>query len=152
MIAKVLDTWARRWIAVATLVIALHGALLALWAFDRAPPYQFARVVQAQRIGDDGLLLVQQVRRIRYCDVTATARYLESQFGNRIYLPDVSFTAEEIAAMQSDRPDQVRLLLTFHPTDGATRWRYHVRLEYTCNPLHRIWPIVVAYYAPFEVH
>lgn len=135
----------------ASTVLAICSAIAIVWAFDRSLPTEYVGVKRSRMVGPDTVLLVQEVKRHRACDTAVTLRYIESPIGGRLYIQNVEFSAADMQRLEEEQPGEVRLLLNIPPVRVPGIWRYHVVLEFACNPIHKIWPIRTSYDVPFNV-
>lgn len=151
MIFAYLNSAARRWLAVATGIVAISAAVVTVWAFDRALPSEFVGVKSVKQLDPTTLIVVQAVERKRLCETWVPLRYLESPHGSRLYLETVRLSRAEMERIQRESPNEVSLLLTLPQTHASGEWSYNISLEFVCNPLHELFPIRNRYTFKFPV-
>lgn len=152
MILVSMNKFARRWVMYAAAMLAVGGAVIGYWAFDRKLPTTFVKLKETTQDGQV-VLLVQTVERSRACDTDVVLRYIESPLGSRLYLEMPNLSKAEMVKMQRESPNEVRLLLFLPIANLAPPgdWIYHVGIEYRCNPIHALWPITDEYQFKFPV-
>lgn len=145
-----INRFAQSFIAVPLAFLAFCLIVSIWWAADREPPFTYAGNPVAERIGRNEITLQYDVVRHRICPVVAT-RWLRNNEGYRHYLPDVRISADAVRELEQQVHGKVKLTLQIPEALIAGKWIYDVTLYYECNPVHRVWPIVVAFGVPFEV-
>ena len=125
------------------LTFALVGsvaATLGVWTIDRQPPVTVLRadvMVKPVRPGED-LRIRYTVHRFRSCETYVDRSLFDADFV-RVVLDDLAFTSAPGPLGESMYVATVPLPRNFASGTG----QYRVVTKYVCNPLHRIWPVVV---------
>jgi hypothetical protein len=140
-----------RWFATSMLVLCLGQVLV--WAFDREPPLRLVGYAVERPVHPGGPLRITLAveRDMRQaCDVQIT-RYIIDGRGFRFYLPQIGLDAHAISELHATTRDENRILLQM-PDDAAPgEARYGNALSYVCNPVHKLWPVRVAFEVPFDL-
>ncbi len=147
------SVWMARWIIAPIVVLIFFGTVALLWATDRAPPFAVIDVAPAVAHAGGTVNLRVDVRRDvrRTCDATFT-RAVYDGAGYRFDLEGMqTANAAAIRRIEQLTPGAMRLSvpvpLAAMPGAGALV----TSLEYTCNPLHQVWPIRVVTVIPFQI-
>lgn len=140
-----------RWWATAMLLLCLGQILW--WAFERTPPFKLLTYSVEHPIFPGGpLKIVLNVERdlTRRCSVHIE-RYVTDGKGYRMYFPTLDLSHSALVHLELNSPGVNKILLMVpqeaHPGLSA----YGNMLSYACNPVHKIWPMVMTYEIPFRV-
>ncbi|WP_066339281.1 hypothetical protein [Azohydromonas lata] len=140
-----------RWLA--TAMIGLCLGQITVWGLDREPPFKLQGYAVERPVHPGGPLRItlSVARDLRQsCDVQIT-RYIVDGGGFRFYMPQIGLDAHAIAELQSSSRDENRILIQM-PEDAAPGdARFGNALSYVCNPIHRLWPVRVAFEVPFDL-
>jgi hypothetical protein len=140
-----------RWFFTAMIAICLGQ--IVVWAFDREPPFKLIGYSVERPVHPGGpLRITLSVQRdvSRACDVNIT-RYITDGRGFRYYLPQIELDQRAIDELEKSMRDENRILLQM-PEDAAPGQAvYGNGLSYECNPVHKVWPIRMAYEIPFDL-
>lgn len=140
-----------RWVATAMILLVL--CQFVVWAFDRTPPFKLIGYAVERPVHPGGPLRITLgvERDLRQsCDVQIT-RYIVDGRGFRFYLPQIGLDAHAIAELQTSTRDENRILIQM-PEDAAPgEARFGNALSYVCNPVHKLWPVRVAFEVPFDL-
>lgn len=145
--------WMARWIIAPSLALASFAGVAVLWALDREPPFTVLDVIPATaQAGTTVNLQIAVLRDVRRtCDATFT-RSVYDGAGYRFDLEGLQqANAAAIRRVEKDTPGVLRLAV---PVPSAARsgvGALVTSLEYTCNPLHRLWPIRMVTVIPFQI-
>jgi hypothetical protein len=129
------------------------AAGIAAWALDRHPPFDVLSSNPASVRRGEAVMLTAQTRRDvhRHCSATF-ARYLYLSNGHRIDLEgDQSISADQIEDLERRAPGRLLVVAVVPSWAPPGPAMLVTNLQYTCNPLHRLWPIPVTTTIPFEV-
>lgn len=149
---KFLDSFAEKlqWVANALIVA---GALSLLWlASDRAAPFVVTGIHQSTGEPGAWITITADVKRdlSRKCEATFS-RYIYDVNQTRYDIGTSIASAEMIERMDRLNPDRLAVSLEL-PRDIAVGPADLVTtIEYRCNKVHRLWPIVVTTHLPFTV-
>jgi hypothetical protein len=139
-------------VRVAQLIIIAALALVVYYAMDREPPFAVVSVIPASARAGEYITLEAVVRRDidRKCSAEFS-RYLFDAAGSRYDLGHSISSAEMIEQIQETYPNILRISLMLPPTMEVGLANMQTVLEYQCNKVHRIWPIIVTTDIPFTV-
>jgi hypothetical protein len=131
-------------------------AVVLFWMLDRTPPFQQVGPAKIENIPRPGgaVVLSMPVRRqlSRDCSVHFY-RHLFDGGGHRIDNVGEGFLTADGLRVQASRmgPDWMRLTVPI-PAEAQPGSALLVsQLEYSCNPVHSIWPIQVNLLMPFKL-
>jgi hypothetical protein len=133
-----------------TLTLALGAALAGLWTGDRSFPTETISVrMVPDQIAPGEMGEVQYVyRRFRSCDRRIFPSITDSSGRRFEFMAQASPPAVDRVPGEVDsyvRPVRVSSLAKPGPA------LYSVRIEDSCNPLQRVWPIARAVNVPFRI-
>ena len=122
------------------MVLGTIGAVLGTWASDRTPPGQVVEVQLPKHPTPPGgqLRITYVVQRYRSCEMHID-RIMWDSTGARFPLVDLDFGSAPGPLGQSKYAFFLNIPATFAQGDG----HYQAITAYICNPLQRIWPIIV---------
>mgnify|MGYP003670298507 CR=1 FL=1 len=136
--AKLLVGAAGRYIYIPVVMLLLS---LAFVVMDSRSPGQVGKVIDAH-IDNGVLFLSYEYHRGRICDVEVLRQFVQD--GVVQTLGPVRVSAEQIRRMESESPGVVKQILpVFMPSAKVMSLR--VTLQYECNPLHKLFPLLVDY-------
>lgn len=140
--------------AIIPLVLMLvSGAQVLWWMFDRSPPFKVLSVEPSAVRAGETVALIADVYRdtARRCDSTIS-RYILDAKGFRHDIGSSSFfPAESIDLLERRSPRRLMVRLNTPGDLPPGKSELVSSLLYVCNPVHRIYPIVVMTSLPFEV-
>ena len=135
---------------IAAVVFAVPGAMLGIWASDRAPTTDTIRVEVMPAIiaaGGEGEV-VYTYQRFRQCPRRSVQEIIDAT--GRVYPVGIQ-ESPPFANRLKERPDTfaqpIKIPLTARPGPAI----YHVMIKDFCNPLHYVWPISKEINVPFDI-
>lgn len=139
-----LTTWLERYIFVSWAIIAVCATAGAWWAFDRSPPFLLGSYTVYDAAPGQTMFINANVKRdlSRECS-TRFSRYLYSNGVRHEISGSQYMSAAAIADMDKQMPDALRMAVRIPPDIVPGPATLVTALEYTCNPLHQVWPIDV---------
>lgn len=143
----------RKTIFLPYLVLLVAVAQIIWWGVEREPPFEL-KTVQATSAAPGGtVFIVSGVERDlrRKCDVSFNRHMFDSK-GYRYDISGTQFMSSD-ALRGLDAADPDKLLLTVQVPQGAQKGTASLItvLSYSCNPLHKLWPINQVLTMKFEV-
>lgn len=130
----------RVFISITLAAVGVVGGVLGLWIADRTAPATTltARVINDPVAAGDDARIQYRVVRHRSCEYTVD-RYLYDADNVRVVLDDLLFLAAP-----GPLGDQTYIAPIPIPRNFAVGLaRYRTSFAYRCNPVHRLWPILV---------
>lgn len=140
-----------RWLPYTLIIVALIQ--VAVWAADRTPPFKVIKGTIIPPTVAGGILRIegQVIRDVsRSCNLFVT-QWVEDSFGFRHYLASVEMQAESIRKLEEISPGVTRYAPALPPGITPGPATYHAESQYTCNPVHSAFPIVVLTRIPFII-
>lgn len=123
-----------------SLLVAMILIPVTYWALDYQRPYMFilegSRIVPTEANGNDQMIVSWNVRTARECDGSVRRELFDPHTQVVLALYDPQPSPKTSAPATFLLPRQIQ----------PGKIGYRARLEFWCNPLQRIWPIV--YYTP----
>ncbi len=140
--------------AMIPLLLMIGSAAQVLWwVFDRAPPFRVLSVEPSVVKAGQMLTLNADVYRdnARRCDSTLSRYILDAKGFRHDIGPTSFFPAESIDLLERRSPGRLMVRLDSPASLPVGKSELVSSLLYVCNPIHRIYPIVVVTSLPFEV-
>lgn len=125
---------------VAFVVFAAFGGTMGFWVLDRQPPTVVLRTTimnEPVRPGEE-LRIKYAVQRLRSCETNVDRSLFDADLV-RVILEDIAFNGAPGPLGESVYVATVPIPRNFARGTG----HYRVVTKYVCNPLQRIWPVVV---------
>lgn len=147
------NSYLRRLILLPLLGLVAFAVQLTLWAIDRRAPFELTSTEPAIGRGGEVVDLRAYVQRdlSRECHATYT-RFLYDGAGFRHDLGGPNYiNAAGVADLERRTPGELRIAVRLPTGLAPGRAALVTTLDYSCNPLHRIWPVHVVMEIPFEV-
>lgn len=143
----------RRWVIVPWLVLAFLFATIAYWVADRPEPILVVKqaTIPKVRAGEAVYLKAEVIRDITSdCALTAV-RTVVSDTGFRFPIDSYFYSFGLLRIIYADNPGVLRVSITVPPETPVGKARLITSLEYHCNPLDKLWPIIATTELHFEV-
>ncbi len=135
-------------------MLAVGGIQLAVWAADRHPPFELLSYSADPVQPGETFLIRAHVRRDlhRMCGVKYTRLFFDSR-GARYELTDNTqfMNAEALYKMNKINPGRLTVADTVPPHAARGPAQIMTVLDYTCNPVHQVYPISVVLVMDLEV-
>jgi hypothetical protein len=147
------NNWMQRLLLIPVFVLVAFAIELAIWAVDRAPPFEILSVDPAMAAPGQQVQLTARVRRDvdRYCSVTYTRHIYDGANFRHDLEGAQRMNVEAIRAMDARAPGMLHVALRV-PADAVPGSAALVTtLDYECNPLHAAWPIHVVSEMQFTI-
>ena len=155
---KCLDEWLKRFVWMAQITLALYVVVAAHYISDRTPPFAVLHVDPAEARPGEPITITAHVWRDSSRDCSAQfSRYLFDQQHIRFDLPaddagrPYYASDKMIDRIEAETPGIVKITFTVPPGMGTGAALLQTELQYSCNQMHRIWPIEVTTRMPFTV-
>ena len=120
--------------------------LTGYWSFDRHAPFELLDYKAGRGKPGDTIVIYGNVRRDveRHCSVTYSRHFYDST-GASYELTQGPQLMSSAALDELNRinPDTIRLAIQIPKAAAPGRGKVLVSLEYTCNAVHKLWPIEV---------
>lgn len=137
---------------VAKLSIFLGAVVMAVYAFDREPPFTLLSVEPAIALPGHFVKITAKVHRDTSRNCTASfSRYIHDGAQTRFF-SDASFASDAmIDTMEKKYPG--KLMIAIRIPDEAVPGPAQIEtiLRYQCNKVHALWPIEVTLQMPFTI-
>ena len=142
-----------RLMVVPLLVLIAFVIELVIWSLDRHPPFEVLAAAPAMVAPGQTVNLVADVRRDtdRGCSARFT-RHIYDGAGSRHDLEGVQIiNSDGIIDIERRTPGQLHVSLRVPSSATPGGASLVTNLDYTCNPLHGLWPIHVVTEIPFTI-
>lgn len=149
---RVIDAIAANYLWVARAVIVLSLAILGYYAADRKPPFEVLEVYPAAARAGEMVTVRARVRRDVHRE--CSAQYSRSFIGTNGIGADIasgSASAEMLAVVNSMSPDAWAYEFKLPEKAMPGRGGLVNVFNYSCNKVHRVFPIEVTFLAPVTV-
>lgn len=139
------------WVAIG--FIALCMGIVYTWATDNEPPFRLknftidseARVGKAVRV----TMYVERDMN-RRCDVVIS-RFVQDSKGYRSYTDSQALSSMDIERLEVSTPGVAKVNVGIPAAASPGLGTIGTALQYTCNPLHKFFPIYVTLAIPVEI-
>lgn len=137
----------------AFLFIGVVSGLIIYWAQDTKPPFKMKdfTVDSAAPVGGFVKITMFVDRDIsRNCDVVVS-RFVQDAKGYRSYSASQSLSAADVVRLELTSPGVARVIVPIPLAAAPGLGTVGTTLQYTCNPVQRLFPIYLALSIPVEI-
>ena len=137
-----------------TAMFFLAAGQVIVWAMDRTPPFVVIDHSAKAALQGETATVTARVRRAltRSCSLTYSRTFIDSK--GSVY--DLSegvrlLTAQALVELDKRSPDQITFKVTVPKTAAPGPGSVFTAMEYTCNPIHQLYPIPVVMISKVDI-
>lgn len=148
-----MTSWLARAALIPLALLAASAAQVVWWTFDRTAPFGVLQVDPATVLPGGTLVLSANVHRdtARKCDATMSRWILDARGYRHDIGGTTSFPSASIDLLEQRMPGKLMVRIETPTALPEGRSELVTTLTYVCNPVHRVYPIVVVTSMPFNV-
>lgn len=147
-----IDRWLLRLWWVPTIMLSSTLGVLVYWAAERTPPIELVHMPSVAGKRGDVIRFMPIVERDvgRDCDVVAQHTLIDGS-GFAIALPPIQLDSWMVRQREHHLPGVVPIEIPVPTRASPGLGSYEAVITYTCNPVHKVWPIKVYWSAQVRI-